>query len=45
MEVRPLGWMIHEKARHLLCAFDEHIEDQFEWVTEALAEAKKTLTE
>lgn len=40
-----LGWSIEEKAMNLLKSFDKRIEEQFEWILEAIVEVRKALTE
>lgn len=40
-----LGWTIEEKAMNLLKSFDKFIDEQFDWIIEAIVEVKKALTE
>ena len=39
----PLGWSIHEKTDKLLHVVGQEVEEQYTWVEEVFAEAKKTL--
>jgi hypothetical protein len=39
----PLGWSIHEKTDRLLHVVNQEVEEQYTWVEEVFAEAKKKL--